>query len=245
MPGDVRLPESIEPLSVGRHGHLRLRAIADYRFTAGWTQVPLLFSELPAAAREFAVVFPSVSPTRPVALLGQGDSGNRFVTAKGHWRARYRPAYIRRHPFMLAHPPGGDGGDRQMVALDRSAPHLGESEGEPLFGADGRPAEALARAVRFLARFKREADELDDLFGPLIEQGVLVERTLDLRRDGRIERSVAGIRVVDRQRLQALDDAMLADWARTGRLEAIYAHLASLDNLRRFVPVAGDCSHDP
>ncbi|MDZ7788664.1 MAG: SapC family protein [Halofilum sp. (in: g-proteobacteria)] len=233
------MPESIEPLSAGRHGHLRLRQIADYRFTAGWTQVPLLFSELPAAAREFTIVFPSASPTRPVALLGQGDSGNRFVTARGHWRARYRPAYIRRYPFTLARPPGGDGGERQVVALDRSAPHLGEAEGEPLFGADGRPAQALARAVQFLARFQREVDELDDHFGPLIEQGVLVERTLDLSRGERIERRVAGIRVADRQRLLALDDAMLADWARSGRLEAVYAHLASLDNLRRFVPVTG------
>jgi len=226
--------DCLERLSASRHRHLRLRRTQDYRFVGDENQVPILFSEIVEAAKAFAVVFPTASPTRPVALLGLAGEGNRFVDACNRWTVPWVPAYIRRYPFALARIDGNDD-ERRVVAVDRAAAQLSEHEGEPLFNADGRPDAALETAVSFLSRFQREADAVPEYFAPLVEHDVLVERTLDIRRAGKVEHRIGGVRVVDRTRLAGLDDATLAAWARSGLLAAVHAHLASLTNLRRLL----------
>ena len=227
--------EQLEAMRVDRHGHLRLRKLADYRFAAGESQVPLVFSEMLEAAKHFVIVFPNASPERPVALLGDQRGRNRFVDESGQWKAAYLPAYLRRYPFTLAMADDGPD-DRYAVLLDRSAPHLSPEEGEPLFEG-GEPAGSgpVADAMAFLQRFQREADAVADHFRPLEEAGVLVERSLDVRRGGEIARRIGGVRVVDRERLAGLNDATLSAWARNGLLEAVHAHLLSLSNLRRLI----------
>lgn len=228
--------EQLEAVSADRHGHLRLRGLADYRFAAGESQVPLVFSEMLEAAKHFAIVFPAASPERPVALLGERAGTNRFVDDAGRWTAGYLPAHLRRYPFILA-PADADNADgRYTVLLDRAAPHFDTDSGEALFdGGEFAGIGGPADAVAFLRRFQREADAVPARFGPLTQAGVLVERSLDVRRGGELVRRIGGIRVVDRERLAALDDATLAAWARDGLLEAVHAHLASLSNLRRLI----------
>ena len=227
--------EQLEPMSAHRHGHLRLRQVANYRFAADQSQVPLVFSEMLEAAKHFAIVFPSASPERPVALLGDASGRNRFVDESGRWGAGYLPAHLRRYPFTLATADKGSE-DRHAVLLDRSAPHLSSEEGEPLFtGGELADSGSVADAVAFLQRFQREADAVPEHFLPLVQAGVLVERSLDVRRGGTVVRQIRGVRVADRDRLAALDDATLAAWARSGLLEAVHAHLLSLSNLRRLI----------
>jgi hypothetical protein len=227
--------EQLEPMSADRHGHLRLRKVADYSFAAAESQVPLVFSEMLEAAKHFAIVFPSASPERPVALLGGEAGRNHFVNESGRWGAGYLPAHLRRYPFTLA--TANDGSEhRYSVLLDRNAPHLSSEEGEPLF-VDGELAGSgsVADAVAFLQRFQREADAVPEYFLPLVQAGVLVERSLDVRCGGTVVRRISGVRVADRHRLAALDDATLSAWARNGLLEAVHAHLLSLSNLRRLI----------
>jgi len=228
--------EQPEPLSVARHGDLRLRRVDDFRFAAGESRVPLVAGEVVEAAKHFPIVFPVGDEARPVAVLGLEAGANRFVDGSGQWTAGYLPAHIRRYPFILGR--GGGDTDGQVIMLDPRAPQLDQEDGEPLFAdtTDGERAdlgEAARAAVDFLRRFQREADEVPARFEPLVETGVLVERGLDIKRGGEVVRRIGGIRVVYRERLVALDDATLAAWARDGLLEIVHAHLQSLDNLRR------------
>lgn len=224
--------ESTEPLAATRHGHLRLRSTADFRFAAQVHQVPIVASEITEVAKHFTVVFPRTTPTRPVALLGTRTAENCFVASDGRWLAPYVPAYLRRYPFTLGRSQG-EGDDRWTVMLDPDAHHFSDTEGEALFDGNGKPSATLQRALSFVSQFQREADAVPATFQPLVDHDVLVERTLDIRRGEQVERRIAGLCVVDRTRLQDLDDATLSAWARTGLLEAVYAHLASLNNLRR------------
>jgi len=106
-------------------------------------------------------------------------------------------------------------------------------------GQRGSPAQrarpAARRAIDFLCQFQREVDAVPARFAALVEADVLIERTLDTRVSGRVAHQIRGVRVVDRERLTALDDATLAAWARSGLLEVVYVHLRLLDNLRHMI----------
>lgn len=218
-------------MSVARHGHLRLRKVHDYRFARWVSQVPLMFSEITEAAKHFPIVFPTASPQRPIALLGDAKSINRFVDEAGQWQASYLPAYLRRYPFSLM--PATDEEGYYAVILDPEAPHLSTDEGESLFeGREVAKQGPVAEAMAFLRRFQKEADAVCGYFQPLVDADVLVERQLDVRSADTAARRITGFRLVDRDRLARLDDATLAEWSRSGLLEAVHAHLLSLSNFR-------------
>jgi hypothetical protein len=223
-----------ETLTAARHGSLRLNPVDDYRFAAEERQIPLVQSELAEAAKHFPIIFPRGETIRPIALLGLRDNDNRFVDDAGRWTADYVPAHIRRYPLIA-----GESVEQYLVMIDRQAPSLREDKGEPLFqgptdsGESAQLTERGQAAVDFLQRFQQEITGMPRRFAPLAEQGVLVDTSLDIRRNGKIVQRVNGFRRVDRQKLANLDDATLAAWARSGLLEASYLHLQSLGNLRR------------
>ena len=233
----------LEILSAQAHGHLRLRSIEDYRFAALRSQVPLVFDEIVEAAKHFPIGFPAgQNKTRPVALLGLRRARNHFVAEDGRWQAGYVPAFLRRYPFVFGR--HGDGRGRQLtVMLDRKAPHLDPSDGRPLFE---RPAGstiesdapvAMSRvvqdAVAFLSRYQEAADQIAAQMAPLFEADVLVDRNLEMYVGTRRTNRITGIRVIDRERVAALDDATLGRWARSGLLEVVHAHWQSLTNFRQ------------
>ncbi len=49
---------------------------------------------------------------------------------------------------------------------------------------------------------------------------------------------VNGFKVVDREKLNALSDDILADWVRKGIISLIDAHLKSLDNIQALFDIA-------
>ncbi|MES1929115.1 hypothetical protein SADO_07662 [Salinisphaera dokdonensis CL-ES53] len=205
--------------------------------------MPLVFDEIVEAAKHFPIVFPaSRAKTKPVALLGLRRARNHFVAEDGRWQAGYVPAFLRRYPFVFGR--HGNAGARHLtVMLDRKAPHLDRSEGQPLFDrpagsttASGAPtamSQTVQDAVAFLSRYQEAADQVTDRMAPLIEADVFVDRNLEMYVGTRRTNRITGIRVVDRERVAALDDATLGRWARSGLLEAVHAHWQSLTNFRQ------------
>ncbi|GAB3673575.1 SapC family protein [Salinisphaera aquimarina] len=232
--------KQLEILSAEQHGHLKLTAVEDFRFTAELSQAPIVFDEIVEAAKHFPIVFPTGAQIRPVVLLGLNRGRNSFVADDGRWRAGYVPAYLRRYPFVFGHSPGG-GSERLTVMLDRKAPHLDAVDGRPLFdkpdqGKDGeRPVmgRVVHDAVAFLTRYQEAADAIAQQMAPLVEQDVLVERDLEMYMGRRRANRITGMRVIDRERVMALDDDILARWSRDGLLEIVHAHWQSLTNFKR------------
>jgi len=226
--------QQLETMSASRHGRLCLRKVADYRFAGAISQVPLMFNEMREASRHFPIVFPAASPQRPVAILGDSDGINRFVDESGRWTAGYLPAFIRKYPFALAPQEARDG--QHAVLIDPKAPHFSVEEGEPLFDGQSVVTQgSVAEAIAFLKRFQKEANAVPGHFQALTDSGVLIERHLDLRKDGKVARRITGVCLVNRDRLTSLSDATLANWARSGLLEAVHAHWMSLSNFHRLI----------
>lgn len=212
------------PLSSVDHADWRLK-LSDYAFASETAFVPLVLAEIPAASRNYPVVFAGEGAA-PLALTGL-DKVNLFVT-DGVWTEdAYVPAYVRRYPFGFL---ATSDEKRFVLALDVEADGVISSgeEGRALF-EDGKPTEMTTQALSFCDTFQGEAAATTAFAEALQASGLLIERRADVTLpDGR-KLGVDGFQIVDAEKFAMLDDAVVLEWQRKGWLALIHFHLASLD----------------
>lgn len=220
-------------LDRARHRGRRVRAGQGFAFARKANSLYLAGAEFNEACKEYAIVFtrPAGGKVVPVVMLGLRTRENLFVDAQDRWDARYIPAFVRRYPFVLAELPG----QSLAVCIDEAYAGLNDSEGEPLFEADGKDTPLLRNALEFLTQYQREYLRTESFCRRLEQAGLLM--AMDARADLVDGRSftVNGLLVVDEKKLMALPDATVLAMFRAGELHLVSMHLASLSNMGRLV----------
>jgi hypothetical protein len=219
-------------LDVQRHGKLRLDRRGGYGYAAVTNAVPLGLPEFTLAAADYPIVFACQGAPEAIALLGFRNGENLFVDAAGAWLAgTYVPAYVRGYPFALV--AGAETG-QTVLAIDPKAPCLSRSSGQPLF--EGRkPSAALDDALRFCAVLRDAFRQMHELGVALEAAGLLTSEEAVLDFTGGGTARLAGFRVVDRSKFQALGDRQFLEWRSRGWLAPIYAHFNSLASWPRLI----------
>ncbi|MBK1660703.1 SapC family protein [Paracraurococcus ruber] len=222
------LYRSLEPLTAERHRALRLRD-AGYGFAAQASAIPLAAEEFGVAARTLPIVFAAQAPHMPVALTGLTSGSNQFVGPDGTWRQGvYIPAYLRRVPFFLVR--ASQASDQLVLCLDTTAAQVSETEGEPIFDAEGKATPQLDRALAFVKSVEEAMLRTRAITEQLSALGLLKAAVVEFPQAGRPLR-VDGFFAVDRPALAALPADKLADLRDRGWLEVIYAHLLSIGGM--------------
>lgn len=202
------LYSALEPLTPQRHSDLRLRD-AGYAFAARISAIPLAFEEFSPASRHYPIVFTAQAPHMPMVIMSLAADANPQVDANGVWQAgKYIPAYLRRFPFFLVRV--AEGSDELALCMDTAAPQISTTEGEILFGADGKPTPILDQAFAF-SRSLEAAMQKTRALTDLLTSLNLLQPT-----------------AVQREAFAALPAEKLAELRDNGALELIYAHLASM-----------------
>lgn len=216
-----------------RHQKLKIQLKANhFAFAKKTNSVLIAGSEFFEAARDYPVVFVGKEggPFTLAALVGLNDQDNLMVTGEGGWEPdTYIPAFIRRYPFVLA---GGEGAEQLTVCVDEAYEGLGNDKGEPLFDADGKETTYLKNVIEFLVLFHGEMTRTAAFASKMAELGLLASKVVTFERDG-VKKTLEGAWVIDEAKLNALDDGKLLDLVKTGYMGWIYAHLTSLNNLKR------------
>lgn len=217
---------SLTPLIAERHSDLRYAGGGGYAFARGINAVPLLAEEFGLAQAHYPILFPLAAPYLPLALLGARQGQNDFVGENGRWRkGAYVPAYVRRHPFMLATAQGHP--DRRLLCADLSAEGFGATEGAgPLFDDQGGPTPVSKQILEFCQRYDVAEQRTRATVHQLASLGVLEPGAISVKRGDETFR-VDGFQVISQKRLNALDDQTLAGFTRRGVLPLIAAHLFS------------------
>lgn len=210
-----------------RHSRYRLGPPGDFRFARKANAVALLGPEFPQAARIYPIVFTSGVHALPAAVLGLKTDDNLLVDDGGRWEAgAYVPAYVRRYPFIFVEQPDGQ---RLTLCIDEAAEQLSTDGPRPLFDGN-QPAEVTRQALELCTGFQRDAAATRAFVEALEAKEMLVERRADiaLEHGGRL--ALAGFRVIDEAKFNALDDATFLDWRRRGWIALVYCHLLSSGN---------------
>jgi hypothetical protein len=222
--------QSVVALDRSAHARLKVKPSDNLLFTADASLIPLLTAEFGLACREYPIVFMrenSASEVIPVALTGMPQGKNLFVDSSGRWQARYLPAYVRRYPYVFVETTPGN----LTVCIDPTSKCFDESEGEPLFGADGEPSNMLKDVIKALGDYQNMIQGTRSFMSRLAAADILMQANAkaDLP-DGR-SLHWSGFWIVEEVKFRQLPEATLKEWFSSGELGLIYAHLLSLGNL--------------
>ncbi len=232
--------KNLEPLDSEKHANLKYKPVKGYEFASKMPFSLLGGSEVAQASKSFPIVFPEKDSKNvsmlPMALFSLKLGENPFVGEDGQWKADYIPAHIRRYPFISAKIPEKD--NQFAVMIDKDAPQFDEKEGEPMFDDEKKPGDIIKKVQTFLSSLQQEFDKTEKIVVLLEEQNILVSRVFKITK-GEKSRSVRGFRVVDTEKLAKLDDSTLALWVRNGLMGIIFAHLHSLNNIKRITELQG------
>lgn len=224
--------KSVVPLNRDDHRTLRLRTDAQATFAAGVHFVPLAAIEMYEAAREYPIVFAGGEDANPVAVLGLRAGENLYVESDGRWaKGAYVPVFIRRYPFILS--PTSPESTDFVLCIDESFDGFSETEGLPLFDEDGKESEVVTRALDLLRDALTEGERTRRFVARLKELDLLTVQSMQVKDPAGRTFAMQDFRVVDENKLKALDNDVLGELHRAGYLGCIYAHLVSLGNVTR------------
>lgn len=218
--------KNTEILDSNKHHALKLSPINEFSFARQQHFAPISYTEMISASREYAIVFPkNTDNALPVVLLGMAGN-NCFVNEQGQWKGRYIPAHFRRYPFILGN---SEQQDTFAVMIDTDSQYLSNEKGEALFDSDAKQTETLKQIIDFLGLFQKEAVLTMELVKTLRNAGVLIDQQIN----NKDQAVITGFEVVDPEKLNAIEDSQFIQWRTQGLLPLIYAHLASLENIRQ------------
>lgn len=218
------------------HKSTRLRLpLADWSIASRLNSIFIAAVEFGDACKEYPLVFVHAGNDEqnkplvaPVAVFGLAPEENLFLQEAG-WRAHYLPAVLRLYPFAMARVDA----DKFAICIDAGWPGLSETEGEPLFAADGQITELTQNVQKQLEQFESEVQRTRLVGSRLLELQLLRDMRFDATLPDGQKLSVDGFLTVDEDKLKGLSDATVVELERSGVLGLIHAHQISLGNMRR------------
>lgn len=221
-------------LNKEQHQRHSIRKFDSLEFAAHAQSVMLTGSEYAEACKEYPIFFVKAPDggMMSIALLGFRQSENAYVDANGKWNARYIPGYVRRYPFIFSEVSA----EQQVLCVDEECVGLNiAGEGEPLFDEQGATSPFVNNMIQFLQDYQADLLRTRAFIEHLQQFDLLSENNARITLNSGAEFLINGIWVVDEAKFAALDDATLLQFARSGELGRIYAHLISLSNLNHFI----------
>lgn len=207
------------------------RTNRDMAWVKGLITVNLAAAEMPSAALAFPCVMTrSDAGGRLLAITGLEQGRNLFVDDKAQWKADYMPAVLRTWPFRLLNEEDEEGA--RPIAVMRDALNL--TDGDALFDDEGKEAPWLQGVMQELVALDAAEASTSAMVDALDKAGVLTERAVQAVLASGRQIELTGFLSVDENKLNALEDQVVADLHRQGALAMAYLHLLSL---RQFKPL--------
>jgi hypothetical protein len=236
-PAGDKNPPNIQTADFARHGKLKLKPHPGFPHAKDRNLAAVNVSELGTSCGNFPIViaqYPENKRMVLMAMLGLKAGENVFFGDE-YWESTYVPLAIQRHPFIVGIDERVKDTIQLATCLEVDSKCLNETDGLPLFNADGTQSEVLRSADQMLhsmfdagavtERFIEKLQELD-LVTPLVI--VLQSPRGELNR-------VTGLSTIDENKLKALSGEQLKDLQNQDFLAACYLMLVSLYQLRQLI----------
>lgn len=224
-----------QPVVLNRdlHRSKKVAPAQSLAFAKNANAVHIVGAEFGDASKEYAVVFSPQADglISPVVVLGFRNNENLMLGGDGKWLGKYLPAFIRRYPFVLADMDG----DQKSVCIDQAYSGFNDTDGEPLFDADGTNTAFFQNSLDFLNQYQSENLRTAQFCKRLQDSGMLVQMNAKADLYDGSSFSLNGLLIVDEKKMLALGDREALELFRAGELSWIYAHLLSLGNLNGLV----------
>ena len=217
-----------------KHRNLKITESGDYARYKDHHLIPVISQDFFTLCAEFPVVFVkdgSGEQFVPVAIMGLREGQNLYCQTE-EWKAHVVPVRFSNAPFSMVRVDAES--DQLAVLIDEDSPMLSETEGTPLFKENGERSEYLEKKMEHLIRNAEQTVQTEGICKIFKDKDLLATQQLQLqhRRDAPTY-NIGGIYTIDEKKLNALSDEEFLDLRKQGIIPLIYAHLSSLQQLRR------------
>lgn len=234
LSGQMFLFERPELINKEQHGDLGVTPPEKkFSYCAHVRAVPLTVSEIPAAIKDYPVVFASPDQMIPIAVVGLIDNVNLFVDEDGNWEQhRYIPGYVRRYPFGVA---SETGGERIAIVIDAAYPGF-QKDGDMRLFENGEATDMTKQAIEFCKNYEEDRHRTADFAKKVTELGILKGQSAQFTPTGETSpRTFAEYFGVDENALKELPAAQLVEARDSGILPILYAMVMSMGNWRNLL----------
>ncbi|MDD5371931.1 MAG: SapC family protein [Sulfurimonas sp.] len=230
-----KMYKNLAILDKEKHKELKINPLTDLNFAKSATHIPVLASEVSQVGELFPIVFTADENPSLTAVVSLGTD-SLAITADGKWITSYVPSYLRKYPFSLASTK--ENPQQKVILIDEDSSLFSKSKGKQLFKKDGEKSEVLEHAINFLTSYDTQMSVTQNVAKIISQSGILEDREISVGEGDEKKVLVNGFKVVDREKLNALSDDILADWVRKGIMTMIDAHLKSLNNIGTLFEIA-------
>ncbi|HIP41272.1 MAG TPA: hypothetical protein EYG90_02015 [Campylobacterales bacterium] len=222
-------------LDKNNHKELKVNPMTDLNFAKTSAFVPVIANEVALVGAGFPIVFTADEKPSLVSLVSLGGD-SLAINQEGKWITSYVPSFIRKYPFSIASTK--ENPDQKVILIDEESALVSNTQGNQLFLEDGEQSETLQNAVKFLTSHETQMVITQNVAKAISDSGILEDREIAVGEGDEKQILVNGFKVVDKKKLNALSDDILADWVRKGIISLIDAHLKSLDHIETLFKIA-------
>lgn len=230
-----KMYKNLVVLDKEQHKELKISPLENLSFAKQSAFVPVVANEVALVGAAFPVVFTADENPSLVSLVSLGGE-SLAINADGKWITSYVPSFFRKYPFSLASTK--ENPDQKVILIDEESSLFSKSKGKQLFRKNGEQSETLSHAIEFLTTHENQTIVTKNVAKAIAESGILEDREISVGEGDEKKVLVNGFKVVNKEKLNALSDDILADWVRKGIITLIDAHLKSLDNIQALFNLA-------
>lgn len=223
-------------LNPADHAQLRIRTEAG----AEWGDAVNACLAVPAEFRRLACEFPILfrfdgarNSFSALALMGF-EPGENLYLAGDRWDAVCRPLAMAVQPFLIGRSREADG--PAQVHIDMEHPRVArDGNGTAVFDDAGQPSPLLQQAIEMLGALHDGYRASDDFFAACKRYDLLEPFSMDVTLNSGAMHRMVGYHLVNEEKLQSLEPAILAELSAEGHLLPLYMAIASLGNLGKLI----------
>lgn len=209
------------------------------QFTRSLNAMPVSFTEMGVAARDYPLVFVSGDADKTfavVAVLGYATGENLYVSDTGWAAGVYVPAYVRRYPFCMTRVTLDNVvQEERMICVESACVAQEDGAGEALFDAGGEPTSRWTGIQKLLNEYEADLERTREMCSILADFGLLEPFSVQAAPNGGEAMNLTGMHRVNEARIEFLTADQLRTLARKGIFARLYAHLQSLENFGRLL----------
>jgi len=230
-----KMYKNLQVLDKEKHKDLKLSSLSDLNFAKQSPFIAVSVQETALVGVKFPIVFTAEKNSALVALVSLGGE-SLAINNEGKWITNYVPSFLRKYPFSLASTKENE--EQKVILIDEDSTLFSKSKGKQLFKKSGEQSETLEHAISFLTANEQQTIVTKNIINEIEKSGILEERDISVGEGDEKKVLVNGFKIVDKEKLYALSDDILASWARRGILTFIDAHLKSLENIQTLFDLA-------
>lgn len=229
-------PKAPVALSPSNHKGLKIKQNGNVDYLKSVHAAKVYAPEYTNAAIDYPIVFIKDAQSNEFfsVLIWGTTPGENLYVENSKWVGGFVPASVRCFPFSMSKNP--DNADSLLVGIFEDSELINKDEGSLMFNDDGTDTEWMGSIKKFLVQVY-EQEQLTLLLAKKLDSlDLLIPQTISFQApEGGEEKKLDGFYIVDRKKLAELPEKDFMELGRQGALEAIYAHLLSLNTLQKLV----------